>query len=86
MCPFVSRSPPGAAHCPCNLLAPAITPRPLLSPVPHMVCMFKRRETLGLRGFFGVSGSVFEGVLTQFFANASVIAGTIFSTVANMLE
>ncbi|KZV32871.1 hypothetical protein F511_23997 [Dorcoceras hygrometricum] len=47
-----------------------------------MVKMFKSLEESGLRGFLGASGSVFEGALTEFFANASVIAGTIVSTMA----
>ncbi|KZV19196.1 hypothetical protein F511_19076 [Dorcoceras hygrometricum] len=45
-----------------------------------MVKMFKSLEESGLRGFLGVSGSVFEGDLIEFFANATVIAGTIVST------
>ncbi|KZV39174.1 hypothetical protein F511_25745 [Dorcoceras hygrometricum] len=49
----------------------------------RMVKMFKSLETTGLRGFLGVSGSVFEGALTQFFSNTSMIAGTIISIVAN---
>ncbi|KZV23465.1 hypothetical protein F511_35019 [Dorcoceras hygrometricum] len=48
-----------------------------------MVRMFKSLETSGHRGFLGVSSLVFEEALTQFLANASVIAGTIVSTVAN---
>ncbi|KZV36322.1 hypothetical protein F511_27214 [Dorcoceras hygrometricum] len=32
----ISRSLPGASHLPCTLLAPVITPRPLLSPGHHM--------------------------------------------------
>ncbi|KZV33731.1 hypothetical protein F511_26494 [Dorcoceras hygrometricum] len=47
------------------------------------VRMFKSLEESGLRGFFGAYSSVFEGALIEFFANASVIAGTIVSTVAN---
>ncbi|KZV17991.1 hypothetical protein F511_21147 [Dorcoceras hygrometricum] len=48
-----------------------------------MVRMFRSLEQSGLRGFLGVSGSVFEGTLTQFFANASMIVGTVVNTAAN---
>ncbi|KZV15759.1 hypothetical protein F511_32157 [Dorcoceras hygrometricum] len=48
-----------------------------------MVKMFKSLEESGMRGFLGVSGSVFEGALIEFFANAKVIVGTIVSTAAN---
>ncbi|KZV31950.1 hypothetical protein F511_34373 [Dorcoceras hygrometricum] len=48
-----------------------------------MVRMFHYLEKSVIRGFLGVSGSVFEEALIQFFTNASVIAGTIVSTVAN---
>ncbi|KZV39041.1 hypothetical protein F511_29798 [Dorcoceras hygrometricum] len=44
--------------------------------------MFKSLVELGLRGFLGAFASVFEGALTEFFAKASVIAGTIVSTMA----
>ncbi|KZV32449.1 hypothetical protein F511_15707 [Dorcoceras hygrometricum] len=46
-----------------------------------MVKMFKSLEESGFRGFL-VSGSVFEGALTELFANTSIIAGTIVSIVA----
>ncbi|KZV14285.1 RNA-directed DNA methylation 4 [Dorcoceras hygrometricum] len=49
-----------------------------------MVKMFKSLEELGLRVFLGASGSVFEGALTEFFANATFIAETIVSTMAKM--
>ncbi|KZV52022.1 hypothetical protein F511_10242 [Dorcoceras hygrometricum] len=48
-----------------------------------MVRMFKSLETSGLRGFLGVSGLVFEEVLNQLFANASVIVGTVMSKMTN---
>ncbi|KZV30933.1 hypothetical protein F511_24613, partial [Dorcoceras hygrometricum] len=48
-----------------------------------VVKMFKSMEESGFRGFLGVSGSVFVGALTEFFANTAVIGGTIVSTVAN---
>ncbi|KZV23387.1 hypothetical protein F511_09132 [Dorcoceras hygrometricum] len=44
--------------------------------------MFKSLEASGLNGFLGVSGSIFEGSLNEFFANAMVISGTIVSSVA----
>ncbi|KZV38533.1 UDP-galactose transporter 2 [Dorcoceras hygrometricum] len=47
-----------------------------------MIRMFKTLENSGLHGFLGVSGSVIEDALTQFFANATVISGEIVSTVA----
>ncbi|KZV49319.1 hypothetical protein F511_38899 [Dorcoceras hygrometricum] len=47
-----------------------------------MVKMFKSLEESGLRVFLGASGSVLEGALTEFFANATVITETIVSTVA----
>ncbi|KZV54835.1 hypothetical protein F511_39140 [Dorcoceras hygrometricum] len=46
-----------------------------------MVSMSRILEKSGLRGFLGILGSVFEEALNQFFANASVIAGKIVSTV-----
>ncbi|KZV35770.1 hypothetical protein F511_33268 [Dorcoceras hygrometricum] len=49
----------------------------------RMVKIFKSLEESGLQGFLGVSCSVFEGALTEFYANASVIARTVVSTVAN---
>ncbi|KZV16643.1 U-box domain-containing protein 43-like [Dorcoceras hygrometricum] len=48
-----------------------------------MVQMFKSLEETGLKDFFEVSISVFEGTLIEFFANSKVIAGTIVSFVAN---
>ncbi|KZV50759.1 hypothetical protein F511_25621 [Dorcoceras hygrometricum] len=44
---------------------------------------FKSLEETGLKGFLEVSGSVFEGAVIEFFANANVIARTIVSFVAN---
>ncbi|KZV41376.1 hypothetical protein F511_37935 [Dorcoceras hygrometricum] len=43
----------------------------------ELVKMFRSLEESGLRGFLGVSGSVFEGSLTDFFANASFITGPV---------
>ncbi|KZV32502.1 hypothetical protein F511_03710 [Dorcoceras hygrometricum] len=48
-----------------------------------MVRMFKSLEESGQKGILGVSRSVFEGSLVEFFTNAKVIAGTIFSMVAD---
>ncbi|KZV40210.1 hypothetical protein F511_39251 [Dorcoceras hygrometricum] len=48
-----------------------------------IVRMFNSLAKSGLRGFLGVPGSVFEEALNQFFANATVIAGTIVSTMEN---
>ncbi|KZV50749.1 hypothetical protein F511_30520 [Dorcoceras hygrometricum] len=48
-----------------------------------MVKMFRRLEQSGLRGFLGAFRSVFEATLNQFFVNASVIAGTVVSTLEN---
>ncbi|KZV32270.1 hypothetical protein F511_20487 [Dorcoceras hygrometricum] len=42
-----------------------------------MVRMFKSMEETCLKGFLEVSTFVFEGVVTEFFANVKVIAGTI---------
>ncbi|KZV49421.1 acyl-CoA-binding domain-containing protein 4-like [Dorcoceras hygrometricum] len=42
-----------------------------------MVSMLRSLEKSGFRRFFGVLGSVFEEALTQFYANASMIVGTI---------
>ncbi|KZV52482.1 EH domain-containing protein 1 [Dorcoceras hygrometricum] len=47
-----------------------------------MVKMFKSLEESGLRGFLGASGSVFEDALSEFFANVTVIVGTIVSIMA----
>ncbi|KZV48650.1 3-ketoacyl-CoA synthase 12-like [Dorcoceras hygrometricum] len=45
------------------------------------VKMFKSLEETGLKGFLGISGSVFEGAMIEFSANAKVMAGTIVSFV-----
>ncbi|KZV54165.1 hypothetical protein F511_37091 [Dorcoceras hygrometricum] len=42
-----------------------------------MVHIFKSLEDIGLRGFLEGTNYVFENVVTEFFANAEVIAGTI---------
>ncbi|KZV17895.1 hypothetical protein F511_06822 [Dorcoceras hygrometricum] len=47
-----------------------------------MVRMFKALEDTGLRGFLEGTTLVFESVVTEFFSNARVIAGTIVSTVS----
>ncbi|KZV23587.1 ankyrin repeat domain-containing protein 13B-like [Dorcoceras hygrometricum] len=51
----------------------------------HMVMtsMFKSLEDRWLKGFLGASNSVYEGVVTEFFVNEKVTAGTIVSFVAN---
>ncbi|KZV14498.1 hypothetical protein F511_42799 [Dorcoceras hygrometricum] len=48
-----------------------------------MVRMFKSLEYTGLKGFLEASGSVYEGAVLEFFANAKVIFGMIISFVAN---
>ncbi|KZV39148.1 hypothetical protein F511_12293 [Dorcoceras hygrometricum] len=48
-----------------------------------MVRMFKSLEETGLKGFLEVSGSVYDGVVIEFFVNAKVIVGKIVSFVAN---
>ncbi|KZV32817.1 hypothetical protein F511_24063 [Dorcoceras hygrometricum] len=48
-----------------------------------MVKMLKNLEESVLKGFLGVQCSVYEGDVIDFFANATVIAGTIVSFVAN---
>ncbi|KZV38930.1 hypothetical protein F511_41568 [Dorcoceras hygrometricum] len=48
-----------------------------------MVRIFKSLEDTWLKGFLEASNSVYEGAVTEFFVNAKVIAGTIFSFVAN---
>ncbi|KZV22786.1 hypothetical protein F511_24833 [Dorcoceras hygrometricum] len=48
-----------------------------------MVRMFKYLEEIGLNGFLEASDYVFEGAVTEFFANAKVITGTIVRFVAN---
>ncbi|KZV52722.1 mucin-2-like [Dorcoceras hygrometricum] len=46
-----------------------------------MVKMFKALESSGLRGFLGCSSAIYEAVLVEFFLNASVRDGKVFSTV-----
>ncbi|KZV39421.1 hypothetical protein F511_31265 [Dorcoceras hygrometricum] len=48
-----------------------------------MVKMFRSQKTSGTSRFLRVSDSVFEEALSQFFVNASVIAGKIVSTMGN---
>ncbi|KZV46731.1 hypothetical protein F511_36517 [Dorcoceras hygrometricum] len=48
-----------------------------------MVRMFKSLEDTELRGFLEGTTYVFENAVTEFFANAKVIAGTIVSIVCN---
>ncbi|KZV53600.1 flagellar flavodoxin [Dorcoceras hygrometricum] len=45
-----------------------------------MVHMFKTLENARLKGFFNVTGSVYENVVVEFFATAKVIAATVVST------
>ncbi|KZV54008.1 hypothetical protein F511_38267 [Dorcoceras hygrometricum] len=42
-----------------------------------MVKMFKSLEDSGLKGFLEGSGSIYEEVVLEFFANAKILAGTI---------
>ncbi|KZV15935.1 hypothetical protein F511_08726 [Dorcoceras hygrometricum] len=51
-----------------------------------MVRMFKSLEDTGLRGFLEGTTYVFENVVTEFFANAKVIAGTICSRKLVIME
>ncbi|KZV29444.1 hypothetical protein F511_28400 [Dorcoceras hygrometricum] len=48
-----------------------------------MVNMFKSLEASGLKGFLGISGSVFEGALIEFFCQHEGHCGYVVSTVAN---
>ncbi|KZV14705.1 hypothetical protein F511_41672 [Dorcoceras hygrometricum] len=48
-----------------------------------MAKMFKSLEDTGLKGFLEASSSMFEGAVTELFANVKVIAGKIVSFVAN---
>ncbi|KZV53922.1 hypothetical protein F511_03925 [Dorcoceras hygrometricum] len=48
-----------------------------------MNSMFQSLEDTGLKGFLKYTTSVFENVVTEFFLNAKVIAGTIVSVVCN---
>ncbi|KZV35447.1 hypothetical protein F511_37051 [Dorcoceras hygrometricum] len=45
--------------------------------------MFKTLEDTWLKGFLSESGSVYESVVVEFFANAKVIARTVVNFVAN---
>ncbi|KZV31869.1 hypothetical protein F511_43732 [Dorcoceras hygrometricum] len=48
-----------------------------------MARMFKSLEDTGINGFLEASNSVYEGVVTEIFVNAKVIAGMIVSFIAN---
>ncbi|KZV35707.1 hypothetical protein F511_42874 [Dorcoceras hygrometricum] len=48
---------------------------------PGMVSMFEALEASGLRGFLGCPAIVYEDALVDFFENASVRNGVVFSTV-----
>ncbi|KZV26596.1 hypothetical protein F511_34992 [Dorcoceras hygrometricum] len=48
-----------------------------------MTRIFESLEDTGLKGFLEGTTSVFENVVTEFFVNAKVIAGTIVSSVCN---
>ncbi|KZV16185.1 hypothetical protein F511_11861 [Dorcoceras hygrometricum] len=48
-----------------------------------MVRMFKYLEDTWLKGFLEASGSMYEGAVLEFFANAKVVAGTVISFLAN---
>ncbi|KZV54095.1 dystroglycan-like [Dorcoceras hygrometricum] len=48
---------------------------------PGMVSMFEALEASGLRGFLGCPAIVYEDALVDFFENASVRNGVVFSTI-----
>ncbi|KZV20844.1 hypothetical protein F511_39237 [Dorcoceras hygrometricum] len=52
---------------------------------PAMVSMFEALEASGLRGFLGCPAIVYEDALVDFFENASVRNGLVFSTVGGQI-
>ncbi|KZV48690.1 dystroglycan-like [Dorcoceras hygrometricum] len=52
---------------------------------PAMVSMFEALEASGLRGFLGCPAIVYEDALVDFFENASVRNGVVFSTVGGQI-
>ncbi|KZV26213.1 hypothetical protein F511_44974 [Dorcoceras hygrometricum] len=52
---------------------------------PDMVSMFEALMASGLRGFLGCPAIVYEDALVDFFENASVRNGVVFSTVGGQL-
>ncbi|KZV40645.1 hypothetical protein F511_31218 [Dorcoceras hygrometricum] len=52
---------------------------------PGMVSMFEALEAFGLRGFLGCPAVVYEDALVDFFENASVRNGVVFSTVGGQI-
>ncbi|KZV31099.1 dystroglycan-like [Dorcoceras hygrometricum] len=52
---------------------------------PDMVSMFEALEASGLRGFLGCPAVVYEDALVDFFENASVRNGVVFSTVGGQI-
>ncbi|KZV30713.1 hypothetical protein F511_06971 [Dorcoceras hygrometricum] len=52
---------------------------------PGMVSMFEALEASGLRGFLGCPAIVYEDALVDFFENASVRNGVVFSTVGGQI-
>ncbi|KZV27781.1 hypothetical protein F511_37628 [Dorcoceras hygrometricum] len=52
---------------------------------PGMVSMFEALEASGLRGFLGCPAVVYEDALVDFFENASVRNGVVFSTVGGQI-
>ncbi|KZV33128.1 hypothetical protein F511_18144 [Dorcoceras hygrometricum] len=52
---------------------------------PGMVSMFEALEASGLRGFLGCPAIVYEDALVDFFENASVRNGVVFSTVCGQI-
>ncbi|KZV48610.1 hypothetical protein F511_15395 [Dorcoceras hygrometricum] len=52
---------------------------------PAMVSMFEDLEAYGLRGFLGCPAIVYEDALVDFFENASVRNGLVFSTVGGQI-
>ncbi|KZV16215.1 hypothetical protein F511_43185 [Dorcoceras hygrometricum] len=52
---------------------------------PGMISMFEALEASGLRGFLGCLAVVYEDALVDFFENASVRNGVVFSTVGGQI-
>ncbi|KZV40167.1 hypothetical protein F511_26213 [Dorcoceras hygrometricum] len=52
---------------------------------PGMISMFEALEASGLRGFLGCPAVVYEDALVDFFENASVRNGVVFSTVGGQI-
>ncbi|KZV45420.1 hypothetical protein F511_42387 [Dorcoceras hygrometricum] len=52
---------------------------------PGMISMFEALEASGLRGFLGCPAVVYEDALVDFFENASVRNGVVFSTIGGQI-